>query len=137
MSTSYPATALSIAHHFADIPHEQAHGCNWGTAADNSFWSVNDETYINGCLLTIDLDFIMGYLLECVDRTEGTVSYIAMVVYHGKHPIKGWNLDCQQYEPACGTFFDRTEAADYPTVCQWAVGWIFSAVELHNEERAT
>lgn len=105
-----------------------------GTNRDSG-WSVNDETYINNVLLTIDSDYLMGYLLECVDRTSGAMTFIAVALYHGRSKETGiFKHDFITYEPHCGTFFDRTEAADPVIVGRWAVSVIYGMFESYEEE---
>lgn len=115
--SEYPATREQIVHRFLSIPVSELHSCNWMEA-----WNVNDETYINGVLLFVDFDYIMGYLIECVDRTEATLSYHAIVTFHGPAPDGSWLHESVIYEPECGTFFARTEAADRYTVSTWGLG---------------
>ncbi len=106
-----------------------------GRTSLDSGWRVNAETYINNVVLTVDQDYYMGYLLECVDRTEGTVSFVAVALYHGRSKETGlFEHDFISYQPKCGTFFERTDAADHCTVGQWAVSVIFGMFESHEQE---
>ena len=107
--------------------------CNWGTAYDNSPWEVGDTgTYINGVLLTIDMDYEMGWLLEVVDGGEPSLVNFVVIV---TTPY-GRGHDSMMYEPDCGTFFERTEAADYSVVSHWAVTKIYGLLEsIHDADR--
>jgi hypothetical protein len=143
MSNDYPATSTEIIYCFEEIEHHCTVAHNWGTGPHRDddpdtccCWSVNDETYINGIVLTIDGDFWMGYLLECVDRTLGTVSYIAYNAYYGRNKETGEQKhDYTSYEPTCGTFFERTPAADHITVAKWAVDQIYRMSESFFEDK--
>jgi hypothetical protein len=123
---------------FLAIPYDKLTQENWGTGFDNSAWLCNDDAYINGVVMTIDADYMMGYLIEVVDRGEaGNVTFYAIATFHGRNPITGeQDHESALYEPNCGTFFDRTEAADRVTVCRWAVGQIWGMIEDYQDRRA-
>lgn len=141
--TAAVATWDQIVYSFQQIPDECRLAHNWGTAPHdcecNVWWRINDETYINGIPIVVDMDYIMGYLLEVVDRTHGTVHYGVVILFHGgKFTDWGdgegeWRYehDSMQYEADCGTFFNRTDAADAVTVGKWAVERIRGLVEEH------
>jgi hypothetical protein len=131
------ATVDEIVHRFNRIPDNVRTRSNWmtGLPEDTLLWQVNDETYINGILLTVDLDYYMGYLIEVVDRTSGAVSFIAINEYHGHHPDGTIDHDSSVYKPNCGTFFARTEAASYQVVCTWAIEEIFGMVDSHDDAK--
>jgi hypothetical protein len=137
---SYPATREEVVQCFLRIPYDHLVSYNWGTAApgaDRDEWLCNDESYINGVVMTIDGDYIMGYLIEVVDRTTGIVTFHAIATFHGRDPITGkQDHDSAIYLLDCGTFFDRTEAADRVTVCQWAVSQIFGLFEAYHDRQA-
>ena len=131
--SSYPATREEIVLTFLDIPDRRLAGHNWGCSPREfeAEWHCNEETYINGVMVTVDFDFIMGYLIEAVDRTLGTLSYHAIVVFHGQRPDGSWDHESVMYDPVCGTFFERTEEADRCRVSLWGVSVIHGMVEDH------
>jgi hypothetical protein len=139
MSNDYPATREEVVDCFLHIPYDHLTAYNWGISplADQEEWECNDETYINGVVMTIDADYMMGYLIEVVDRESGIVSFHAIATFHGRNPITGkQEHESALYEPACGTFFNRTEAADRVTVCRWAVAQIWGMIEEYQERQA-
>lgn len=130
----YPATREQVVWAFLQIPF--AHLTHtWGTGPDEfrHEWHVNAETYINGIMLTADFDYFMGYLIEVVDRTNGTLSYHAIVTFHGRREDGHQQHESIMYEPECGTFFDRTEAADRYTVSAWGLSVIHGMIENYVE----
>jgi hypothetical protein len=139
MSSDYPATREEVVQCFLHIPYDHLTSYNWGTAPDRDSreeWECNDETYINGVVMTIDGDYMMGYLIECVDRESGIVTFHAIATFHGRNPVTGkQDHDSHLYEPDCGTFFDRTEAADRAKVCCWAVGQIIDMFEEYQDRQ--
>jgi hypothetical protein len=138
VSNDYPATREEVVDCFLHIPYNHLTSYNWGTAAgdDRELWECNDETYINGVIMTIDADYMMGYLIETVDRESGIVMFHAIATFHGRNPVTGkQDHESVPYEPNCGTFFDRTEAADRVTVCQWAVGQIWGMIEDYQDRQ--
>jgi hypothetical protein len=133
---TYPATREEVVQCFLAIPYDIQSRENWGTGLDNSAWKCNDETYINGVVMTIDADYMMGYLIEVVDHTSGQVNFHAITTFHGRNPATGeQDHDSEMYSSYCGTFFDRTEAADRVTVCQWAVMVIWEMIEDYQDRR--
>jgi hypothetical protein len=132
-----PAKTIDILYAFLAIPYRHICDHNWGTAPDEyrDEWEVNDETYINGVLLTIDGDYWMGYLIEAVDRTTGVVTFMAINTYHGHRPDGSIDHDFMTYEPKCGTFFDRTDEADPVIVGAWAVSRIYGMAESYFEAK--
>ena len=104
---------------------------NWCGAAD---WHVTDETYINGVILTLDFDYMMGFLVEAVDRTSSQCTYIAITQYHGRGADGSIDHDFLAWE-GVHTFFGKDDGFDQAKVCQWAVSTIYSMVEAHNERR--
>lgn len=135
MSDTTPATTLEVLYTFLDIPVRNLVSYNWGTAPTEhrAEWHCNDETYINGVVMTIDFDFMMGYLIEYVDRTTSAIGFMVIVTYHGRDKYGNIEHDFVNYPPACGTFFDRTDAADHWRVSKWAVDQIYGTVEAHQE----
>lgn len=138
MSQDAPATTVEIVHAFLDIPLDHLYSFNWGTAPMECRWewAVNDETYINGVVLTVDGDYWMGHLIEVVDRTSGVVTFLAVNAYHGKRPDGSQDHDFMTYPPHCGTFFDRPDEADHVIVGQWAVSRIYGMAESYFEAQA-
>lgn len=139
MSDSYPATREEVVQTFLHIPYRHLTAYNWdtGPAEHRDEWNCNDETYINGIILTLDFDYYMGYLIEVVDRTTGYLTYHAIVTFHGRHPETGHQEhDSMIYPEECGTFFERTPAADQLTICQWALPRIYGMVESYTESRS-
>jgi len=132
------ATSAEIVACFEAIPHGHVTAYNWGTAGDRDLeaeWHVTAETYINGVVLIVDHDYWMGYLLECVDRTSGVVTFVAVNLYHGRKADGSYEHDYITYEPDCGTFFERTDAADVVTVGHWAISVIHGMAESWFEAR--
>lgn len=103
--------------------------------------AVTEDTYINGVPVRVDHDYYQGHLLEVVERSSGVVSYIAIAEFHGPKVIKdddevylqSWDHDSVMYEPACGTFFDRTNEADPVVVGAWAIAMIYSMMEQYAD----
>lgn len=123
-----PATSTGIVYQFMSIDHNHLFAHNWGTCGKEcrdrdglTPWDVNAETYINGVVLTVDHDYWMGYLIECVDRTTSVVTYLAINLYHGRRSDGYYDHDFVTYSEDCGTFFNRTEAADPIAVQTWAI----------------
>lgn len=146
--SSQVATWTAVVYQFQQVAGQPGFlAGNWGTGMyeqGKNPWQVNEETYINGVPLIVDGDYWMGYLLEVVDRTAGTVSYGVVTLFHGgKYEDWGdgegeWTYlhDSMQYEPDCGTFFERTEAADQKVVGRWAVSKIYDLADSFFESRA-
>jgi hypothetical protein len=107
---------------------------NWGTAPDNHLVSwVDDDTYINGVVMTLDGDFYMGYLLEVVERTSSQVHYVAIALFHGPHRDTGYqDRAVQWYGKDVGTFFDRNVRQD--AMCHWAVHKIYEMWDAKQKE---
>jgi hypothetical protein len=139
VSNDYPATREEVVQCFLHIPYDHLTSYNWGTSPPGEAreeWECNDETYINGVVMTIDGDYMMGYLIECVDRESGIVTFHAIATFHGRNPVTGkQDHDSHLYEPDCGTFFNRTEAADRAKVCCWAVGQIIDMFEEYQDRK--
>lgn len=115
---------------------------------------VDDDTYINGIPVRVDHDYYQGHLLEIVERETGVVSYVAVAEFHGPRIDHRcdcdldpgceycggtdilafhWDHDSMWYEPDCGTFFERTDAADSVTVGKWAVFVIYGMMDSYAE----
>lgn len=132
-----PAPSVEIVYTFMAIPSKHLAPYNWGTgpAEFAHEWDVNGETYINGIPLTVDGDYWMGYLLECVDRSTGALTFIAVNLYHGRRADGWFDHDFITYDEPCGTFGDRTDAAWYDTVGQWAVSRIYAMSDSYFEAK--
>lgn len=128
---SAPATIAEIATTFNALSYREITNHNWGTCGWEcpAVWAVNGETYINGVLLTIDLDYIMGYLLETVDRTIDRVRYATIVRYHGRRPDGTIDHTIEEFDGS-HTFFDRTFDRTVPA--KWAVDTIYRMVADHH-----
>jgi len=146
------ATHTEIIHHFLDLvsdPYtgEDNLGGNWGTSIDNSKWKVDDNTYINGIMATIDFDYHMGYIIEVCDTNDDVmvtidgqefrsnlVNWFAIVTYHGRGKDGRWPHDSCWYnaETNCPPqqFFDRT--IDSLDICQWGMARIFGMMESYE-----
>jgi hypothetical protein len=130
------ATTAEIVACFDQLSATEIRGHNWGTCSKDcpAQWNVTKETYINGVMMTLDYDFHMGYLIECVDRTSSQLTYVAIVQYHGRredgtfrHDFASWpNPDNAKTE-----FFDRGFLAT--DVKHWAVDAIEGMIEAHEE----
>ncbi len=146
------ATREQIVYHFLNVqrtvPNWRAY--NWGTEPRDQahLWDVDDlmhsepewDTYINGVPLSIDADYYAGDLLEVCERSSGVVSYVVVVTFHGfkNKDQEDWDIehDSEWYQPICGTFFERTEAADDVTVGQWAVSVIYGMMASYAERQS-
>ncbi len=83
-------------------------------------------------MLTLDFDYMMGYLIEAVDRTSGQCTYIALVQYHGRAADGTFEHDFISW-PGSHTFFGKDDGFDRVTVCQWAVSVIHGMIESRRE----
>ena len=127
---SEPATIAEIVETFNRLEYREITDHNWGTCGWDcrAVWAVNGETFINGVVMTIDLDLIMGYLLEVVDRSDRTHRYPTVVRYPGRKPDgtiehtydEGPSGPWQSFET-----IDRT--------VQWAVASIYRQVRDHSD----
>jgi len=125
-TTVVSATPAQVAHHFLTM---SDHGGNWGTGYDNSKWTVTGtETYINGIMVTVDLDYHMGYVLEVVDRSSSVVRWLAVAAFHGgdppEHRVVELDAGCVQ------KFFERT--VHHAEVAVWGVGQIYALVDAYE-----
>lgn len=105
-----------IVRHFLSLDYNEWTTHNWGLHPDRTYWNVTLDTYINGIPLMVDLDYMMGYLLEIVERDTSAVSYLVIVKTPKGH-------DSAWYEKDAGTFFDRD--IDVDEVSIWAVEQIY------------
>jgi hypothetical protein len=119
-----PATVEEIVGTFNCLDDVEILQHNWRTCGRDCFynWDVNDETYINGVLMTLDFDYMMGYFIQAVDRTTSECRYIAVLQRHGRS--KDGSIDhIYEVAPDGHTFFARD--FDEVRICQWAVASIY------------
>ncbi len=87
------ATVPEIVAAFNSLSWREHTDHNWNTCGrdcpERSNWEPTAGTYINGVMLTVDMDYIMGYLIQAVDRESSICTYIAINQYHGRHPETG------------------------------------------------
>jgi hypothetical protein len=98
------------------------------------YWDVDGDTYINSIPLTLDRDYLMGYLLEVVEKSTSTLSYLAVVAFYGPDENGYTEHDAEWWPGDAGTFFDRN--VDLHTVSQWAVTKMFGLIESWQDRRA-
>lgn len=85
-------------------------------------WRAPDGSDIYRYCL-IDLDYKMGYLLRVYSPESETVDMLAVFVRHGRHPVKGWNLELAWWmQPV--DFGDQT-GEWIKSAHDWFVGWTF------------
>jgi hypothetical protein len=125
------ATVPEIVACFEALDWREITSHNWGTCGRecDANWNVTDETYINGVMMTLDFDYIMGYLIQAVDRKTGQCTYVAIVMYHGRKPDGTYEHDYISW-PGTHKFFDRD--LDQVELCQWAVSVIYGMIDAHN-----
>jgi hypothetical protein len=122
------ATVPEIVAVFDDLKSTEILRDNWMGAER---WQVTDETYINGVMLAMDFDYMMGYLIEAVDRTSGQCTYVAIVQYHGRKADGTFQHDFMSW-PGTHTFFGKDDGFDRAEVCKWGVDAIHGFIEAHN-----
>lgn len=134
------ASKTDIVTHLLDISSVERFNCNWGMHPEPSFWDVDDDTYINGIVMTIDKDYVIGSLLEIVEQSSGVVSYLAVVEFHGpvfvgvQIAVRDW--DAEWYPNPVGTFFDRNISQEQ--ACTWAVEKIHGLIDSwYDRKKAT
>jgi hypothetical protein len=98
------------------------------------YWDVDGDTYINSIPLTLDRDYLMGYLLEIVEKSTSTLSYLAVVAFYGPDENGYTEHDAEWWPDDAGTFFDRK--VDLHTVSQWAITKMFGLIESWQDRRA-
>jgi len=97
------------------------------------YWFIDNDTYINGIPLRIDLDYYLGFLLEVVERDTEVVSYVAIATFHGFNRETGeWDHDSDWYPADCGKFGDRK--VDQSAACQWAAATIFEMCDSYGKK---
>ena len=134
------ASATDIVAHLGQIPLSERVNCNWGLDEDSTFWEVDDDTYINGILMTIDMDFDIGSLLEIVEKSSSVVSYLAVFEFsvfrsQGPDNFPAWVWDAEWYPNSVGTFSNRS--VTYHEVCAWAVEKIYGLRQSWYDRRGT
>lgn len=98
------------------------------------YWDVDGDTYINSVALTLDRDYLMGYLLEVVEGSTSVVSYLVLVTFYGPDENGYAEHDAEWWPGDAGTFFERR--VDLHTVSQWAVTKMFGLIESWQDRRA-
>ena len=98
------------------------------------YWDVDGDTYINSIPLTLDRDYLMGYLLEVVEKSTSALSYLVVVAFYGPDENGYTEHDAEWWPENAGTFFDRN--VDLHTVSQWAVTKMFGLIESWQDRRA-
>lgn len=103
--------------------------CNWGTALDNSIWNIDDDAYINGVMMHLDLDYEGLYLVEVVVREPNEVMWLAVAYGSFKKQAWAW-MPVDRHQ----TFFDRsvTQFDCY----RWAIDWYEANPELESSQNA-
>ncbi len=125
------ATREAIVAHFISMRDLSG---NWGTSLDNRKWNVDEGTYINGIMVTVDGDYYMGYVLEVVERGTGVVSYVTIALFHGPHPQTGvQEHDSQWYPKDAGIFFERTVHQD--EIALWGVRTVYGLWESYDDAK--
>ena len=129
------ATHDEIVQTFLRIPLDHLIQDNWGTGSyslgTTNHWNVTNETYINGVILTIDMDYYMGYLIEAVDRTNSTLTYAAIVTFHGADNPANQKHDSFFWAESAGTFFNRDVSQE--EIAVWGVNHIYALVDSYQE----
>lgn len=149
-TTNKVATWDEIVWHYQQLAGAHKLGESW--CGERREWGIPGTcTYINGIVMTIDGDYWTGQVIEVVDDGPdvNVVSFGIVNLYHGAGKTEGTDVvetgdgvwecvpfveydfkhDSMQYQPHCGSFFERTDAADYVTVCQWAVSRIYGMAD--------
>lgn len=127
-----PATPEEIVATFNALDYREITAHNWGTCGFNcaANWSVNDDTYINGVLMTLDFDYIMCYFIQVVDRTSSDCRYIAILQRHGR--AEDGSIEHEfEVAPDGHTFFARD--FDETRICQWGVAAIYR-MRSHSDQ---
>jgi hypothetical protein len=98
------------------------------------YWDVDGDTYINSVALTLDRDYLMGYLFEVVEGSTSVISYLVLVTFYGPDENGQAEHDAEWWPDDAGTFFDRK--VDLHTVSQWAITKMFGLIESWQDRRA-
>ena len=122
------ATREQIVHYFLSLDYGEWTRANWCLHEDRNYWDVDEDTYINGVPLIVDLDYLMGYLLEVVEKDSNVVSYVVIVTGFGGHDSSWWG---DNQERLVGTFFDRD--VEVWEAMKWAVGKVEGLLEAMRE----
>ncbi len=99
------------------------------------YWDVDGDTYINNVILTLDQDYLMGYMLEIVEGSTSVVSYLVVVTFYGPDDNGNVEHDAEWWPKDVGTFFDRK--VDLHTVSLWATTKMFGLIESWQDRKAT
>lgn len=126
------ATTTEIVECFEALDHHEMTAHNWGTCFGDcrQRWCPTDETYINGVMMTLDFDYMMGYLIQAVDRTSSQCTFIAIVLYHGRRRDGTFEKDWMVW-PGTHTFYEAPE--HQVEITHWGVSVIHGMVEAHED----
>lgn len=84
-------------------------------------WSAPDGSFMYR-VVEVDLDYQMGYLFQVTAPDNGSVDHLAVFVRHGRHPVKGWNLDVEWHNRPLA---DNTRPGRWSTTAHhWFVDWV-------------
>lgn len=102
---------------------------NWGTCGRDctANWNVNDETYINGVMMTLDFDYMMGYLIQAVDRTSSNCRYITRLQRHGRRQDGTFDGEWERAPIPEHEFFSK--CVRQVDICQWAAVSIYRMLD--------
>lgn len=84
-------------------------------------WSASDGSFMYR-VVVVDMDYLMAYLFHVTAPDGGSVDHLAVFVRHGRHPVKGWNLDAEWHQhPLRGP----EGAGEWATAGHhWFVDWV-------------
>lgn len=118
-----PATTEEIVAIFNALDSNEILRHNWGTCGREcpAEWDIKGS-YINGVMMTLDFDFMMGYLIQAVDRDDSRCRYIAVLQRHGRGP-DGSIDHTYEVAPDEHLFFDKE--FDRVQIVQWGVASIY------------
>lgn len=112
-----PLSARQLAHAWLDAPTGDLAGP--GPAE----WRASDGSDVYR-FAVIDLDYEMAYLLRVYSPESETVDMLAVFVRHGRHPVKGWNVEVEwwRHPVAFGDQDGVWLAAGHHWFVDWALG---------------
>jgi hypothetical protein len=115
-----------IVSHFLQLPPDSIHKYNWGLVGCENIdlWHIDNNTYINGVPLIVDLDLDMGYLIEVVEKDTSSVSYLVVITTPYGHHSQWWEGDA-------GTFFYRN--VTQAEIATWAAATIHNLIHSNNQ----
>lgn len=117
--TDGPPAVLSahqLAHAWLDAPTTEQGYPPWE-------WRASDGSNVHHYCM-VDLDYHMAHLLRVTAPDNDTVDMLAVYVRHGRHPVKGWNLDVAWWQHPV-PFFDQSR--EWLTKAHhWFVDWTFA-----------